>query len=87
MLVGSDFRGSNAQLQAIAETVAQKDESLGIAKRQWAQEDAFNEREDGSGSPDAQREVSTMIREKPGAFRSWLSARRKLCISEDPCSA
>ena len=33
MLVGSDFGGSNAQLQAIAETVAQKDEALGIAKR------------------------------------------------------
>ena len=55
-LVGGDLGGGDAQLQAISEAVAQKDEVLGIAKRQGAQEDAFHEREDGGGSPDAQRE-------------------------------
>ena len=56
MLVGGHFRSGNAQLETIAEAVAQKDEALGIAKRQRAQENGFNEREDSGGGPDAQRE-------------------------------
>jgi hypothetical protein len=57
MLVGGDLACGNTQLErAIAEAVAQKHEPLRIAKRQWAQENAFDEGEDGGGGSDAQRE-------------------------------
>lgn len=68
MLLGIDFCGPHAELQAVAEAVAEEDEALGIAKRQGAQEHAIDEREDGCCSSDTQREGKHYGKGKAGRF-------------------
>ena len=84
MLVGGDLRGGDAQLQAIAEAVAQEDEALGIAKRQRPQKHAFDEREDGGGGSDAQRKGENDGEGKAGRFPELAEGEAKVAHrSED----
>ena len=86
MLVGGDFGGGDAQLQAIAETIAEEDEALGIVQCQGPEEHAFNEGKDGSGGSDAQRKSEHDRQGKDGRFSKLTEGDAKVAHGSEDTS-